>query len=176
MYKAIYFFSFFWLIVFSACAQGVERSGPRCQDPAFNQEVQQSLQYTVPPISCEDLSANINNYIILDAREIEEFNVSHIPNAQHIGYKKFKPESLAHIEKDQRIIVYCSIGYRSEKIGEKIQEMGYSKVYNLYGSIFEWVNQGNPVVNLEGELTPNVHTYNKKWSKWVLNPKMKKVY
>lgn len=68
--------------------------------------------------------------------------------------------------KDKKIVVYCSIGYRSEKIAERIQAMGY-EVSNLYGSIFEWVNQGNQIVDNTGKETKELHTYNRKWSKWV---------
>ena len=40
------------------------------------------------------------------------------------------------------IIVYCSIGVRSEDIGEKLKELGYTKILNLYGGIFDWKNKG----------------------------------
>ena len=49
--------------------------------------------------------------------------------------------------KSDTIVLYCSIGYRSEKIGEKLVEMGYGHVFNLYGGIFEWVNRDLPVYN-----------------------------
>jgi hypothetical protein len=47
---------------------------------------------------------------------------------------------------------------------------------NLYGSIFEWVNQGNPVVNKDNQPTQQVHTYNKNWSRWVEKDKAEKVW
>ena len=37
----------------------------------------------------------------------------------------------------------------------------------FYGSIVEWVNQGNTVVNDTGEKTLKVHAYNKKWGIWL---------
>lgn len=125
----------------------------------------------------EELSdENLNDYLILDAREKEEYNISHIQNAEYIGYNKFDITSLDDVDKTQAIVVYCSIGYRSEKIGEKLQKAGFTNVYNLYGSIFEWVNQGNEVVTLEKQSTSEIHTYNKNWSKWVFNKKYKKVW
>ena len=36
------------------------------------------------------------------------------------------------------------------------------RVFNLSGSIFAWVNQGNPVVNKQGP-TRFVHPYNRHW-------------
>lgn len=127
-------------------------------------------QITVPELASKDLS----KVILLDAREENEFQVSHLPNARWIGYETFDPKTTADLDKDREIIIYCSIGVRSEKIGEKLQDLGFTNIKNLYGSIFEWVNQGNPVVNPKGEKTQKVHAYSKTWGIW-LN-KGQKVY
>tara|TARA_B100000768_G_C11171243_1_gene328804 strand:+ start:178 stop:360 length:183 start_codon:yes stop_codon:yes gene_type:complete len=50
-----------------------------------------------------------------------------------------------NINKSDIIIVYCTIGYRSEKISEELKLKGYKYVYNLYGGIIQWVNKGNKV-------------------------------
>ena len=94
----------------------------------------------------------------------------------HIGYDEWNPSVLNKIDKQKPIIVYCSIGYRSEKIAEKIKASGFAKVYNLYGSIFEWANNELPLVEMNNKPTQKVHTYNKKWSKWMLNPKYEKIW
>jgi len=147
-----------------------------CLNPDFNKKVNSYLNYSVPTISVKQLAEVQNDVVILDARELEEFETSHIGDARRIGYKKLDKSQLESIDTDQTIVVYCSIGYRSEKVGEKLKEMGYSQVFNLYGSIFEWVNQGNPVFDTEGNQTNKVHTYNRKWSKWVDTELVDKVY
>ncbi len=144
------------------------------ENPAFDQTIRQYLDFTIPVISCQDLRNLNEDYLLLDAREWEEYEVSHLPGAQHIGYKKVREDALKEIPKDQKIIVYCSIGYRSEKVGERLREMGYQDVSNLYGSIFEWINQGLPVVDQKGLPTRQLHTYNRSWSKWVENEKVEK--
>ncbi len=150
---------------------------PQCQDDAFDNAVEKWLSFSVPVKGVEELSQeNLTNYLILDAREKEEYKTSHIEGAQHIGYNQFNIENLNHVDKEQPIVVYCSIGYRSEKIGEKLQKAGFKNVFNLYGSIFEWANQGQPLVDSNGQPTKNIHTYNKKWSKWMLNETYKKVW
>ena len=63
--------------------------------------------------------------------------------------------------------MYCSVGYRSEKISEKLIAAGFTDVSNLYGGIFEWVNIGRPVYKASNQKTNRVHTYNKEWSKWL---------
>jgi len=108
----------------------------------------------------------LDNVVLLDARPQKEYTVSHLEGAECVGYESFNKGKVAHLSPDDTIVVYCSVGYRSEKIGEKLQALGFKNVYNLYGSIFEWVNQGNPVVNQYGE-TEEVHTFNKEWSQWL---------
>jgi hypothetical protein len=63
--------------------------------------------------------------------------------------------------------VYCSVGYRSERIGEKLQDAGYTHVFNLYGGIFNWKNQDGVVLDASNDTTERVHTYNKSWSRFL---------
>lgn len=108
----------------------------------------------------------LNKAILLDIREPEEFTVSHLKNARFVGYKTFDLSTLADISKDQPIVVYCSIGARSQDIGKKLVAAGYQEVYNLYGGIFHWVNQGYPVYAGEKE-TQKVHAYSRTWGIWL---------
>jgi len=133
----------------------------------FDEMLQLLLSNSVPQITVDELE-QMDGVCLLDARELEEYKVSHIEGAQHIGYDNLNEKILENIPKEQTIVLYCSVGYRSEKVGEQLQKMGYTNVYNLYGSIFEWVNQGNRVVDENGTTT-RVHTYNKRWSKWLEN-------
>ena len=104
--------------------------------------------------------------LVLDAREREEYEVSHIPGARFVGYDDFEIEALVDVDKSRPIIVYCSVGYRSGKVAELLQEAGYTEVSNLYGGIFYWVNTDHPVVDEKGSTT-RVHTYNKQWGTWL---------
>lgn len=108
----------------------------------------------------------MKNVIWLDTREKEEFEVSHIQGAKWVGYDTFSMESVKNIPKNQPIIVYCSVGARSQDIGKRLQKAGFSEVYNLYGGIFHWVNEKNPVFT-GGKKTSRIHTYNAVWSIWV---------
>lgn len=143
------------------------KSYPETENPVFDTFLNTILSESVPFIPVDSLSAlNHENYLLLDAREEEEFFVSHIPGAKHVGYNEFKQESLPDVDKNKTIILYCSVGYRSEKIGKKLQEAGYTNVRNLYGGIFEWVNRGGELVNESGK-TNLVHPYSKIWGVWL---------
>ncbi|NCT17111.1 MAG: rhodanese-like domain-containing protein [Flavobacteriaceae bacterium CG_4_8_14_3_um_filter_34_10] len=135
-------------------------------------------QGSIPYISSEQLLKKIQNssVLILDTREKEEYNVSKIKGAVFVGYNQFSIKQFSNFmtNKNQHIVVYCSLGIRSEKIGEKLKKAGYANVKNLYGGIFEWKNQGNPVLDAQENETDNVHAYSPTWSKWLT--KGNKVY
>lgn len=121
---------------------------------------------SVPYIEVDALNG-MNHLVLLDAREKEEYEVSHLQNAIWVGAKTFEIDSvLPKIEdKNAEIIVYCSIGVRSENIGEKLMKAGYTNVKNLFGGIFEWKNEGHPVFDPEGNETEKVHAFNKHWGR-----------
>lgn len=124
---------------------------------------------SVPYIQVTALSKKTSQ-ILLDTRKKEEYDVSHLENAIWVGHKEFHIDSiLAKIpDTESEIVVYCSIGVRSEDIGEKLIASGYTNVKNLYGGIFEWKNQGNLVYDTDGIETENVHAFNKHWGKLLL--------
>ena len=126
---------------------------------------------TVPYISVQELAMPKTKAVILDARELEEFQVSHIKGAYHVGFNNFNLEetSTQQKNKQEHIVVYCSLGVRSEKIAEQLLKAGYTNVSNLYGGIFEWKNNNFPIYNIDDEETNNVHTFSKEWSKWLHN-------
>ncbi len=126
---------------------------------------------SIPYISVEQLHMlQLNNdLVILDTRELEEFETSHIASATHVGFNTFSVEEISeeNISKDAPIVVYCSLGIRSEEIGEKLKKAGFKNIQNLYGGIFEWKNTSYPVFNKKEIETDSVHTFSKAWSTWL---------
>jgi len=123
---------------------------------------------SVPYISVETLKAKADNCLILDTRKKNEFLVSHIPGAIWVGEKPNlrQIDSIAS-EKDKDIVVYCSVGIRSEDFGEALQAKGYTEVKNLYGSIFAWKDAGYKVVDSLGQETEKVHVFGRMWRKYL---------
>lgn len=133
---------------------------------------------TIPYISAEELKMmqDITDFLLLDTRERKEFEVSKIEGAVYAGYNQFSINQFANFatDKTRPIVVYCSLGIRSEDIAEKLKKAGYTNVKNLYGGIFEWKNKGFSVVDSDGNETEKVHAFSKQWSKWLL--KGEKIY
>ena len=108
---------------------------------AFSQENLSELlkkynSESIPYITVEDLTKQ-QNAIILDSRELPEYKVSHLKNAICVGYDNFNLRKTTKQLKDkqQTIVVYCSLGIRSEDIAEKLKKAG-------------WVVQPNKKMNL----------------------------
>ncbi|MEM7297825.1 MAG: rhodanese-like domain-containing protein [Bacteroidota bacterium] len=138
-----------------------------CGQKTFDEKMQSLYKNTVPLIKSDSLEGRLDQVILLDTRAPSEYQVSHLEGARLIDYDNFDMEMIKDISKDEEVIVYCSVGYRSERIGEKLQKAGFTNVKNLYGGIFGWKNEGNEVVGRNDQPTDSVHTYNKSWGQWL---------
>lgn len=112
--------------------------------------------------------------LLLDTREKEEYQISHIQDAIYAGYYDFDLQQFENINKDTIIVVYCSVGYRSSKIAEKLIKDGFKDVRNLYGGIFKWINLNKEIV-VNKVPTDTIHTYNKRWGRYITNDSVVKI-
>lgn len=132
---------------------------------AYNLMLKALLSHSVSEVGVHEADT-MDNAVFIDSREKEEYEVSHIKDAVWVGYEDFDINRMQGIDKSKELVVYCSVGKRSEEVTEKLSKAGYKHVSNLYGGIFEWVNEGKPVYNDEGK-TDNVHAYSKTWGMWL---------
>ena len=79
------------------------------------------------------------NAILLDVRTEDEYNENHINGAINLDVSKIDDSSASEIidSLDKTVIVYCKSGVRSKQAKDKLEELGYSNVYDL-GSISNW--------------------------------------
>lgn len=139
-------------------------------DSAYDAMLQEHYKYTIPFIQPEELHQKITqgaNIVILDTRESKESKVSGIYGAKATGFLFFSAKDLKDLPKDQEIIVYCTIGARSETIGNRLRKKGFTNVSNLYGGIIYWKNMGYPVYDSQNNETEEIHVYSKKWGRWL---------
>lgn len=145
------------------------------QEKTIDEVLKKFNNHSIPYIYPKDAAIN-DSTLYLDAREADEYRVSKIPGAVYVGFNEFTTATVSslNIPKGKKIIVYCSLGVRSEKIAQKLKKSGYTNVFNLWGGIFEWKNEGKTVVDSNNKPTENVHAYSKKWGKYL--KKGNKVY
>ena len=103
------------------------------------------------------LFSNGRTFYLFDIRTSEEFAVSHL----HGAIRAEKAEEV-ELSRGTFIIAYCSVGVRSAAFIRDLQQEGYLQAYNLRGSLFEWANEGYPLVQ-GGKSVHKVHPYNSKW-------------
>ena len=127
---------------------------------------------SVPYITAQEAAVMMSTdekVIFLDAREVAEFETSHLPQAVFVGYDDLDADELPRqtLEQADKIIVYCTVGVRSEDIGEILLKKGFQNVYNLKGGILSWKNADFVVYNRNGQPTGKVHVYGPNWGRWL---------
>ena len=121
----------------------------------------------VPSVTTDDLGLSLATdtaeVVLLDARDAEEFAVSHLPGAHHVGSDAAAADRLAAAAApDAVVVVYCSVGYRSAALVERLRGSGRANAVNLQGSIFRWAGEGRPVYR-GTERVEQVHPYDDNW-------------
>ncbi|HEB29524.1 MAG TPA: rhodanese-like domain-containing protein [Spirochaetes bacterium] len=87
------------------------------------------------------------DFVILDVRTPSEFKDGHLENAENLDYyaDTFKDE-LGKLDKNKTYLIYCKTGNRSGKSLKIMDEMGFTKVYNMLGGFKDWSSKGLPFV------------------------------
>lgn len=105
---------------------------------------------TISPKAFAEKMDATSNPQLLDVRTSEEFAADHIDGAVNVDWNGADfAEKAAKFDKSEPVFVYCKVGGRSAQAASKLQEMGFTKVYNLDGGILKW-NSENPSKS-EGE-------------------------
>lgn len=121
----------------------------------------------VPQMSTQQLAAmraddTAPDIVLLDARSTAEFEVSHLPGAVLASNTRMALEALEASDPALTVVVYCSVGYRSSRLAEKLRARGIENVFNLEGSLFQWANEGRPLYRGE-ERVYQAHPYDEEW-------------
>ena len=90
----------------------------------------------ITSITCEKaLDLQAEEGTLVDVRESDEYKDSHLEGAVNVPLGNVVEEIEDYVaDKDSVIIVYCKSGKRSAEAARKLQEAGYTKIYDL-GSI-----------------------------------------
>lgn len=136
-----------------------QKINPNFSQIEFDKLADEVSNGNVPDISAKMVKMEKESFIMLDCREVDEYEISHIEDARRVGFDDFDLSQIEDLPKSAKIVTYCLVGKRSEMIGEKLQEAGYTNVHNLHGSILSWTNEGYPVINSKGKKTNKLHGF-----------------
>lgn len=115
-----------------------------------------------PDALAEQLDSGRTEILLLDAREADEFAVSHLRGAHHVGSDAEAAGRLVASAPDALIVAYCSVGYRSAALVTELHDRGHTNAVNLEGSLFRWVGEGRPVYRGTTRVL-EVHPYDESW-------------
>ena len=148
---------------------------PALVNPALDDRLAWLLSFDVPLIGADSL-ARAGDVLTFDVRTPEEFAVSHIAGAVRVDPDGELPGWLDTVARDRPIALYCSVGYRSERLGRRLRGRGFTQVSNVYGSLFDWVARGYGLVDTAGRPTRRLHVYNRRWGELVTAPDVEEVW
>ncbi len=94
----------------------------------------------VPVVLAEALAGHEKEVFLLDVREPDEFEETHIPGAVLIPLGSL-PRRLPEVPKDREVVVICSVGGRSARATEFLRRNGVEAV-NLHGGMRAWHQLG----------------------------------
>ena len=77
--------------------------------------------------------------VVLDVREENDFEESHIPGAVLLPLGSIAKDSAADVipATDTTVLVYCRSGNRSKKAAQALSDLGYTAIYE-FGGINDW--------------------------------------
>ncbi|CZI82313.1 Probable adenylyltransferase/sulfurtransferase MoeZ [Legionella pneumophila] len=89
---------------------------------------------------------NQANLSLIDVRELDEWEMMHIPGALHIPKDRISLEIQNQIpNKEQTIYLHYRSGVRSLYAAQCLMDLGYYEVYSVDGGIMAWAMSGYPV-------------------------------
>lgn len=101
--------------------------------------------------------------VLIDVRTADEYKAGHLPGAINIprGLTEWvTPKTIE--DTDTAIYAYCRTGARSAFVTQRLIEMGYTNVTNIYDAFKGWVEAGYGVYNRHGEFTMVEGAFEKK--------------
>jgi rhodanese-related sulfurtransferase len=122
--------------VFVAAACSDSDAGP---EPPFHQLVE-------PDRASEIIDEGSDDLVLLDIRTPDEFNQAKIDGAVNIDYyaADFR-DRLAELDREVTYVVYCRTGNRTETGVQIMQELGFTRIYEIDGGIARWYEAGFPI-------------------------------
>jgi rhodanese-related sulfurtransferase len=100
----------------------------------------------VKEVSARSLVENPQPEVVfVDCRELNEWNLGHVPGAIYISRGRLEQNIEAAVEREKKIVVYCANGNRSVLAAETLEKMGYTDVASMSGGIREWADAGGEI-------------------------------
>lgn len=145
------------LILFDALSAAFRQvklqRNPACRICGDDPSIRELIDYEefCNPVQDEDitpaqLSERLNageTPLLVDVREIDEWNSGHLRGAQLISLREL-PQKLDTLPRDREIVLYCRSGGRSALAKQLLKSAGFKSVRNMLGGMIRWATEGDP--------------------------------
>ncbi len=97
----------------------------------------------ITPRELQARLAKGDNLVLLDVRELNEWNIVHLDGAKLIPVNSVT-EHAHELNTADEIVIYCKSGVRSARAVNTLRNLGFRKLWNLKGGITGWAEQVDP--------------------------------
>lgn len=98
----------------------------------------------VQEVTVQELEQAIaSGALVVDVRELDEFEAGHVPSATHIPLSSIE-ERMGEIPKSEKVWLICKSGGRSMKAANFLQAQGF-EVVSVAGGTMDWIAAGKQV-------------------------------
>lgn len=118
---------------------GCKASNEVPPEESTDSPVQSDVTYIkITPEQAKEIMDTEDDIIILDVRTQPEYDTGHIENAVLLPNTDIRDKAKDVLkDKDQKILVYCRSGNRSQTAAAELISMGYTQVFD-FGGIIDW--------------------------------------
>ena len=97
-------------------------------------------EHAIQPQSLKRLIDNGHDTVLLDVREVWEYEIVHLKGAKQIPLGEL-PQQASLLNPYAEIVVYCHKGMRSLDAAHLLQQLGFKRVKSLVGGIDRWARE-----------------------------------
>lgn len=103
------------------------------------------LAHTIKEVEASELAHWVNDanhkLRVLDVRQMQEISTGTVPSAEPLPLH-ILPARLHELSPEEKLVMVCRSGARSEQACLFLQQQGFSNVYNLRGGMMGWMQSG----------------------------------
>lgn len=107
----------------------------KSNNPQFN---------NVEDVTPEEVLKSAKELVLIDVREVSEFNGGHVPGSDLIVLSTIE-KHIQELPKDKSIVFICRSGSRSAHAAAFAKASGFTHVYNMIGGILLWSQLQFPI-------------------------------
>ena len=99
----------------------------------------------ITPREVADRLARGDDFDLIDVREVYEEAIARIEGARLIPLGSFE-EHIPSFDRDRDIVISCRSGQRSARAVKRLEQAGFTRVWNLAGGILRWSDEVDPTI------------------------------